>query len=39
MKKVIDLAAYACRLFIVEGIESTMNKVNCQNLAGQKIED
>jgi PTH1 family peptidyl-tRNA hydrolase len=39
MEKVILLAANACRLFIVEGIESTMNKVNCQNLAGQEIED
>lgn len=39
MKKVIHLAADACRLFIVEGIEATMNTVNCQNLAGLEIED
>ena len=39
MQKVIHLAVNACRLFIDEGIESTMNKVNCQDFTGQKIEE
>jgi len=39
MTKVVNLAANACRLFIAEGIEATMNKVNYQNLSGPEIED
>jgi len=39
IEKVINLATNACRLFIAEGIESTMNKVNCQNLADQETEN
>lgn len=33
MKRVIGTAVQACELFVVEGIESTMNNINCNNLA------
>jgi PTH1 family peptidyl-tRNA hydrolase len=39
IRKVINLAVAACRFFIAEGIEATMNKVNCQNLAEPEIGD
>jgi len=32
MKRVIGTAVQACELFVVEGIESAMNNINCKNL-------
>lgn len=32
MKRVIGTAVRACELFVVEGIESAMNNINCKNL-------
>ena len=33
MKRVIPAAIQACELFVSEGIESTMNQINCLDLA------
>lgn len=37
MQKVVRTAAYACALFVSEGFESAMNKINCQNLANKEV--
>lgn len=33
IEEVLQLAAQACELFVLAGIEQTMNKINCQDLA------
>ena len=38
MEKVLNVAVRACQLFVLEGIESAMNLINCQNLANEKEE-
>lgn len=34
--RVKKLAVRACRLFVMEGIESAMNHFNCKNLANEE---
>ena len=34
--RVTELAVRACQLFVVEGIESAMNHINCKNLANKE---
>jgi PTH1 family peptidyl-tRNA hydrolase len=33
--QVIEAAVAACKLYVEEGVESAMNKVNCQNFIAQ----
>ncbi len=35
-KKAIRLAVNACELFVLEGVESAMNQINCQNLVNKE---
>jgi len=37
MQEVARTAASACALFVSEGFESAMNKINCQNLANKEV--
>ena len=36
MLKVFKVAARACRLFVFEGVESAMNKINHQNFTNEE---
>ena len=36
IENVLHVAAQACELFVLEGIEPAMNKINCQNLANKE---
>ncbi|MFH1242357.1 MAG: aminoacyl-tRNA hydrolase [Pseudomonadota bacterium] len=36
MERVVQVAVQACELFVSEGIESAMNRINCQNLANEE---
>ncbi len=36
IEDVLHLATQACELFVSEGIEPAMNKINCQNLANKE---
>jgi PTH1 family peptidyl-tRNA hydrolase len=35
-EKVIRVAVNACELFVLEGVESAMNQINCQNLVNKE---
>ena len=37
LENIISMAVQACKLFISEGVEPAMNKVNCQNLANKEV--
>lgn len=36
MERVFKVAVSACRLFVLEGVESAMNHINCQNLSSKE---
>ena len=36
IEDVLHMAVQACELFVSEGIEPAMNKINCQNLANKE---
>ena len=35
-QKVMEMAVNACELFVLEGVESAMNQINCQNLVNKE---
>jgi len=37
MENSIRMAVRACELFVLEGVESAMNQINCQNLADKEV--
>ena len=37
IERVIHLAVRACELFVLEGVESAMNHINCQNLESKEV--
>lgn len=39
MLRVFKVAVRACRLFIFEGVESAMNKINHQNFTNEEEEN
>ncbi|MDY6971506.1 MAG: aminoacyl-tRNA hydrolase [Thermodesulfobacteriota bacterium] len=39
MEMVISVAVEACELFVLQGVESVMNRINCQNLANKEVKD
>ncbi len=39
MLRVFNVAVRACRLFIFEGVESAMNKINHQNFTNEEEEN
>ncbi len=38
VEEVVSLAVRACELFVLEGVDAAMTKVNCQNLADKEVQ-